>query len=133
MTLSMLLSDCNLAAIVERTDGMLVPVTYRFSVWPLDRPDFTPAQRASSATLSLAAAASAPLRTMSQKVSPGAWCVIMAIFRRGVLAVCGAAAPAAAGAWVGCDGAPPALQAMATEASPPAHAKNIVRLMPTPS
>src|SRR5438067_2504904 len=70
---------------------------------------------------------------MSQKMSPGAWCVIMAIFRRGVEAACGAAAPAAAGAWVGCDGAPPALQAMATEASPPAHAKNIVRLMPTPS
>src|ERR671932_865035 len=50
ITLSMLLSDCSLAAIVERTEGMLVPVTYRFSVWPPDRPDLTPAQRASRAT-----------------------------------------------------------------------------------
>src|SRR4051812_36396554 len=37
-------------------------------------------------TLSLAAAASAPLRMMSQKVSPGAWCVIMATVIFGVFA-----------------------------------------------
>src|SRR5918912_608137 len=64
--------------------------------------------------LTLAAAASAPLRTMSQKVSPGAWWVIMAILKRGVPAACGAGAPAAAGAWVGREGGPPALQALAT-------------------
>src|SRR5919199_3133142 len=86
-----------------------------------------------SSTLSLAAAASAPLRTMSQKVSPGAGGVIMAFFRRGVVAAGGAAPPAAAGAWVGCDGAPPALQAMATMARVPVHAKNNVRLADSPS
>src|SRR3954464_5397637 len=39
-----------------------------------------------SSTLSLAAAASAPLRMMSQKVSPGAWWVIMATVILGVFA-----------------------------------------------
>src|ERR687886_620624 len=70
---------------------------------------------------------------MSQKVSPGAWWVIMAILKRGVLATCGAGAPAAAGAWVGCEGAPPALHAMATAASPPAHATTNDRLADSPS
>src|SRR5664279_3829768 len=37
-------------------------------------------------TLSFAEAASAPLRMMSQNVSPGAWCVIMAMVILGVLA-----------------------------------------------
>src|SRR5690606_15108134 len=37
--------------------------------------------------LSLAAAASAPLRTMSQKVSPGAWWVTRATVMRGVEAL----------------------------------------------
>src|SRR5439155_21390899 len=82
--------------------------------------------------LSLSAAAMAPLRTMSQKVSPGAWWVIMATFRRGVVAACGACAPAAAGACVACDGAPPPLQAMATVASPPAHTRNNERFADTP-
>src|SRR6266540_123814 len=40
-----------------------------------------------SLTLSLAAAAWAPLRIVSQKVSPGAACVIIAIVMRGVLAL----------------------------------------------
>src|SRR5439155_23561347 len=82
--------------------------------------------------LSLSAAAMAPLRTMSQKVSPGAWWVIMATFRRGVVAACGACAPTAAGACVACDGAPPPLQAMATVASPPAHTRNNERFADTP-
>ncbi len=37
--------------------------------------------------LSLAAAASAPLRTVSQKVSPGAWWVTRATVIRGVVAL----------------------------------------------
>src|SRR2546430_12832082 len=82
--------------------------------------------------LSLSAAAMAPLRTMSQKVSPGAWWVIMATFRRGVVAACGACAPAAAGACVACDGAPPPMQAMARVASPPAHTRNNERFADTP-
>src|SRR3989442_8012742 len=76
--------------------------------------------------LSFAAAASAPLRTMSQNVSPGAAWVITATFMRGVVAWpaagCAAACPAAAGGWVGCDGAPPALHAIAATARPLASA-----------
>src|SRR5712691_11561762 len=81
--------------------------------------------------LSFAAAASAPLRTMSQNVSPGAAWVITATFMRGVVAwpAAGcAAAPAAAGGWVGCDGATPALHAIAATARPPAIATHRARL-----
>src|SRR5664280_1406478 len=44
-------------------------------------------------TLSLAAPASAPLRTMSQNVSPGAWWVIIAMVIFGVLASAALAPP----------------------------------------
>src|SRR3954464_4884002 len=52
-----------------------------------------------SSTLSLAAAASAPLRMMSQKVSPGAWWVIMATVILGVFAT---PAPPPELDWVAC-------------------------------
>ncbi|CAL2069226.1 exported protein of unknown function [Streptomyces murinus] len=50
--------------------------------------------------LSLAAAASAPLRTVSQKVSPGAWCVTRATVIRGVSALPAAAFASACSAFL---------------------------------
>ncbi len=48
-TWSMVESFWSLAVSVDFTEGMSVPLTYRFSVVPL-KPFFSPAQRASSAT-----------------------------------------------------------------------------------
>src|ERR671926_465635 len=73
-------------------------------------------------TLSFAAAASAPLRMMSQNVSPGDWCVIIAIVICGVFAF---PAPAAL-VCVACR--PPPDEQAATRTTPASATAGVPRL-----
>src|SRR5919107_2142991 len=75
-------------------------------------------------TLSLADADSAPLRMMSQNVSPGAACVIMAIVMGGVLALPAVMPAALSSAFL----PPEPLQAPAATARPMARTTAVIRL-----